>query len=1076
MASLDNSGLISAAATLDGGIGTIVAAGLANSGSIGLITNSGTLAGLGSVSVGTGFVAVFGLANGGSIGSFINSGLVAGYTATSDGGVIEIPEVGGLINGGIMGFVDNEAGGTINGLYSDIANFGSIATLNNDGYMINEFAGGIYNSGSIGELNNTGTIADYALNDSGYIGSLSNAAGGEMGFIGIHSSGEVGGVTNAGTIGGFENSGTIIAIANLATGFIGATSATGFYNDGSLGVLTNLGQISGGLYGVLADSTSSFGTLLNSGSITGGDYGLLNHGTLGLVQNQGLIASAASSALYNNGSIGTLLNSGTIASTDADGVWNWYGGTIGVLANEQEISGGKRGLYNGGQIPTLINNGVISGGTLGLGNIGTLALLQSGGTIAGGVTGIANFGTIATLLNSGAIVGGTAGLENGIGTIQVTDSVPQFATEIPPASISTLINEGAITGSRYAIDNIRQLGLLQNGGHISGGITGILNSGSITSIINSGTISGSVYGINNSGTIGEIDNTGVISGRTGLNLATGRATLVNSGTIIGTDGTAIMVGGNDDLIFTTGSYLEGIINGLTTTNALTLTGTGTIDSDIINLATGSALQVAPGAMWSAEGSWGLDLVTNSGTLAPGSNGGSIGAPLTITGNFTQSSGGELLIVVAPGKNAELEISGSAGLDGAIDYEFAPGIYQSGTYTVITSGTMSGSFASELYNSLALEKGVTITTVYLTDPGVDLVLNAPAVVQVPDAALFAAQNQALAQSTQADTSLLLQRALQDEEPGAPPQACGGTGAAAGQSGAMQQGGEVARLEAELANGFCAAGGWLQATGNLFNAGSGSNANSYNANSAGFLAGIDKPLNALGTRLGLAFGYDHMSLTERGAGAGSSAADIIRVALYGAQPVGRVTLTGVLDYGHASGSITRNSGMGNFRTGPDSSIFGGGLQASLPVTLGPISLVPAVGLRFASVSGGAFAEPASGDLALYAVSGKTPGYVSTQPYASLWLDRQYETQSGLNVNGALQLGYMYEAGDTGLQARTTTYTGTVLGSGHNHLAPNAGVVGASLSLGRANWALYADYNATAAANWTAQTAEFGLHVNF
>lgn len=1073
---LSNSGTISGATV-----------GVYNDGTIGALGNSGTIFGGSS----------FGLLNyeGSYIGSIDNSGIITGGSiALENWGTIGslINEAGGTIYGvtaglivdmsvsssittaGSIELIDNE--GLISGGSFGFGNAGFVNTLDNSGTIVGTSGFGAYNVNTIDTFSNTGSIIGngaFGLFNQGTIGTLDNAGGAlikgaEFGLINVYG---VGSVSNEGVIHG---------------------TYTGMYNVGDIGALTNSGQIIG-QNGIGVANYATLGSFANltGATISGGGIGLLNTGEIDApftnggsisAHNSGTTGTLSAYALDNQGTILTLANSGSITAAatvtsgtgtlDVVGLFN-SGSIAGVFntgniaASDSIVSGsavgGAAGVENqGGSIGYFHNSGLISvaaaAGTDGFAfdNNGTIGALDNaaGGTITGGSAALYNAGDIGSLSNEGVIADGD-GIANG-------------------GSIGNFSNTGSISGDD-GVYNEGTIGALQNSGIITGGTIGIVNSGSnasIGSIDNTGTIAGSRVGIANSGSIAQITNEGVISGVTGLDLSSGSATLINTGTIIGTGGTAILIGGNDDLIFGTGSDLVGVINGLTTTNAISLTGTGTLDSDIVNFATGSALDVVHGADWAAEGHWGLDLVTNDGIFRPGMQNGSIGAPLTITGNFAQGPDGTLMIEVTPNKSSGMEVTGSTELDGNITYEFAPGIYHTHTYEVITTGTLNGSFAAETYNVAGVPSGITVSTVYLVDPGVDLVLTAPAVVAVPDAALFSAQRQALAEDTQSDNDTLLNQALNGGNGGGAAGACANTGAAA-QSGAGN-GGEVGRLTAELANGFCAAGGWVVATGDLFNAGASNGAAGYNANTAGFLAGIDKQVGEAGTRLGFAVGYGSTSLNERGGGSASTG--VVRLAFYGAQPIGRVTLSGVIDYGHASGSLSRAADISTFKSHADAGIFGAGLQASTRIELGRLVLTPEAGLRIASVSGGRFGESTSADLAPYAVSGEAPGYVSTQPYLTLQMDHQYTTESNLAVGTQAKLGWQYEASDTGVYTNTVTDDGTVLASARNHLAPNAAVLGASVTIGRNNWALYASYSAHIAGNWNSQTGAFGVQVKF
>jgi uncharacterized protein with beta-barrel porin domain len=284
----------------------------------------------------------------------------------------------------------------------------------------------------------------------------------------------------------------------------------------------------------------------------------------------------------------------------------------------------------------------------------------------------------------------------------------------------------------------------------------------------------------------------------------------------------------------------------------------------------------------------------------------------------------------------------------------------------------------------------------------------------------------------------------------------------------------RLASTLASVFCGAGGWVEATGSLDSARSSGGAPSYNANTAGFLAGVDKVVNAMGTRLGVAAGYDQTHLSDKSSGGGSMGTT--RVALYAAQPVGAFTLAGVIAYGNASNSTSRNSGIGNLSENNSLSILSGGVQVSTNLTLRGIDLAPSAGVRVASVGGAHFAESATGLGQAFTLRGRTGEYNGVQPYVMLNGSKSFVTESGLTVRPDVSIGYEYAAGSQGVSTTVTATDGTVFKTPYNKLDRGDAIISGGISAGRNNWSLFIGYSARISGNWNNQTAEAGFREVF
>ncbi|WP_454254246.1 autotransporter domain-containing protein [Pseudomonas sp. Marseille-Q8238] len=132
---------------------------------------------------------------------------------------------------------------------------------------------------------------------------------------------------------------------------------------GTISTLSNSGLINGGLIGI--GNHGHITTLGNNlgGTISGGNRAILNFGSIGVLNNTGLIRSN-DTAIFNNGTLGAINNSGTIAGkiineTSDDLIINGASGTIaGVLTGSNgSISAQDIGLIRNRTSNVLFNTG-----------------------------------------------------------------------------------------------------------------------------------------------------------------------------------------------------------------------------------------------------------------------------------------------------------------------------------------------------------------------------------------------------------------------------------------------------------------------------------------------------------------------------------------------------------------------------------------------------------------------------------------------------------------------------------------------------------------------------------------------
>jgi hypothetical protein len=683
-------------------------AGVSNAGTISSLTNGGmAMGGTGGAGALQGGAGGAGIANSGTISSLTNSG-------TAQGGA-----------GGATFFLGVGGGGGVGTVNSD-----TISSFTNSGIV----QGGAGNAGGAG-LANYDTIT--SLTNSGAI------AGGAGDFLVNPGEGLVNQTT--GTIGVLDNqaTGTIDVIDNK--GAIGGASMAGLTNFGKIGTLTNSGKLMGraggeglvnettGIVGVLDNQpTGTIDVIDNKGTIGGGaasKTGLLNVGKIGTLTNSGMLNGGAGQNLANTGGAGgaAVVNSGMITTTLTNS--NLVQGGAGG-AGQTHGGLGSAGVANSNAISALANSGMVSGGAGGQG---------SGGAGVGGAggAGTLNSSTISTLTNSGTVQGGAAGYAAGGNAGVLGDTA---GTGIANSSkISTLTNNGTVKGGVGG-------GASGDGG--AGGI-GMFNSGAITNVNNTKTVQGGAGGaantangvggdggtaISNSGNISSLTNSGKISGGTGgggFGMGTGGAGIANSGTITSlTNSGTITVGAGPAALGTASQernaiYSEGSQGGVPASIG-SITNSGHIIGNVgiygqANLDvyggngttfgswSGGTITIGAGNLTFAMGNTALadnidvydgsDTVFNDDQLQ-------ISSPLTITGNFAQSSSGVLELDFAgsaAGQYGALTVTSLATLDGSVAIDLTDGftLTTGENFDILTyQGALSGEFDAVSLDGMA----------------------------------------------------------------------------------------------------------------------------------------------------------------------------------------------------------------------------------------------------------------------------------------------------------------------------------------------------------------------------------------
>jgi outer membrane autotransporter protein len=436
--------------------------------------------------------------------------------------------------------------------------------------------------------------------------------------------------------------------------------------------IINQGQINGGSgggydFGIFL-KTAGGNSVTNSGTITGG-VSLGVGSTINNLASGTIAGSAGATFVTNAGLIGAVALNGNGAS-----LANQNGGTI---------TGRVTGL---GVLPATVTNAGAIGGGVYLGTPGGGAVTnQSGGTITNGTTSIAGAVTLGAMYGSPPRAGG--GTVTNAGTITGTGGPTRLGAGVDGIALTTgnvfNLNGGTITsaaGNGIYIEGFGASSVTNQAGGtitgatngvsvgISGGSTTVTNAGAMTGTVNGiyfqnpgnnsvtnlagGTITGAVDGVKfqspatvtNAGTITGTSGAGVslggpflaaISAASVINLRGGTisgtvgvysynvspVTITNAGTITGTGGTAIEFNRSpsNTLILQTGSVLNGAaIAPCCTFNTLILQGTGTANNNFQNF---SVVEVNASGVWALNGvfssSIGESATINSGTLVVG---------------------------------------------------------------------------------------------------------------------------------------------------------------------------------------------------------------------------------------------------------------------------------------------------------------------------------------------------------------------------------------------------------------------------------------------------------------------------
>ncbi|WP_176540206.1 autotransporter domain-containing protein [Bradyrhizobium septentrionale] len=701
--------------------------GVGVTGSNATITNSGTITGGAGGAAGTGITnGLAGTSGAGISGSnltIINSGSISGAS-----GANAITFTGGSNFLGLQGAWSLTGNIALDGASSLSFTQTTSATLSNvitgTGTVIktgagtltltaaNTYSGGTTVSGGLINFNATSNFGSGNITLNG--GGLQWASGNTADISGRLNAIGSGGAT-------FDYNGNGVTLGTQLTGTGGVTIA----NSGSGGILTLAAAES--YTGATTINAGATLALSGSGDISSSSVVTVN-GTFD-ISAQALLFGAITT-LAGNGSValGTKVLVITGGSTEFSGAINGGGG-LEFAGGIQTLSGvnGYAGVtqIDGGATLALKGSGSIAN-SLYLGFASgllpaTLDISQTNGGAS--VTGLydptgrgaislgsktltitAHVGPFNGTIQDGGIGGGTGGnVTIANGAVATFGGVNTFTglTTINSGGELFLTGAGSIASSKAVINN----GYFDIAGRagdasiasLSGTSAGVVNLGAHTLTFTNanGTFAGIIQ---DGGAGGSVAITGGKEILTGVNTYTG-STTVNGGTLE-VDGS---IASSSKVTVNSGGTLSGtgVVGAATVTvGNVTVGGTLTVsDSNprVITVTGGTDLVNNLVASSSAPLSGGVDpaatAIMSGGTLAPGGAANPTGT-LTVNGNLAFQSGAIYLVQVTPTLAASTNVSGTATLGGAaVNAVFANGSYISKQYTILSAGSVSGTFGS-----------------------------------------------------------------------------------------------------------------------------------------------------------------------------------------------------------------------------------------------------------------------------------------------------------------------------------------------------------------------------------------------
>lgn len=1021
---------------------------------------------------------------------------------SGDPGVIVAPGISVVtsVNQAIRGSVSADPGvivdnqGTIGTLSNGEDSIGAIelanmGTVTNSGLINSADGNGVILRGAGSFVNNTGTIIGGNDGIDLVGGSITNGSALERGAL-IQGGGGMG---ILGTVAGpvtVTNYGTILSYGADALYLQGGGSVTNYgyiWSDHVVGVemvangtITNYGTIQADHTGAAVRFGAAGGTLkLGTGSsvignVIGGGNGAL------VLEGSGSLAATTSgfATLTMQGTEWSLL--GTVAATNTE----VQTGTLRLGGSSQltsaiQVDSGATVIGTGNAVVgslTVQNGGKVWPGTeTGNGNLTITGnyVQQAGGTLVinttpSGASKLAVVGT-ATLngvlsVNSLAgdyarstsyiVLSAAGGMTGTFSSVLESDS-----SLVPTLTYDTALNRVILTLANTAVWTTGDNNVTLNGNVSANqdGLTGndvlnIIGTSSVTANLanidtfNIGDLASTASQVSldaGTQTVGAThilpNGTLVLNGgqftTSSLDLAGGTltsnvnttlaapVTLTADSQVGATDGHTLTLSGDMSGVGNlrkTGAGMV-ILNGVNTYTGGTAVDAGTLevgDADHEGARIQGLVQVGASGTLRGHGTVAGNVI-NEGIVWPG---GSIGT-LTIDGDYMQSSNGTLMVDISPDSASQLKVTGTAVLGGKLSLLYGPGTYHATSYRLVDAAAVTGKFSSVTGNTPAgFAQTVTTTakTVDLglaedsTDPGTgeagggDSGTSPGGVTTLAptNASIFGAIGSSALRDGQRNADILLNRLARP---------C----AVSGEQGCAQPAYQA----------------WVRASSDSTHQHGNDDAPGNTDQRYGFLVGADH--NVGPWTLGLAAGYSHADVKE---GDATGKIDTLRLAAYGSRPLGAVNVAAMVGGAYDAISSRRAFGsLGTARSNSNGQEAQAGLQASLPLIVGPTVLTPRVGLRYQYFHGGAFNERG---LDSQALSVKDQDLHSLQPYVGVTADYGFNGPGAKPARLQGRVGYAYETLSTSRSVAVTAGDGT--GFSVPGATPTRGMLTAGLSL--------------------------------
>ncbi|WP_283816796.1 autotransporter domain-containing protein [Bradyrhizobium diazoefficiens] len=461
------------------------------------------------------------------------------------------------------------------------------------------------------------------------------------------------------------------SIANDIADYIGSggTNPGSGSNVANQGGRVALAKTGSGILTLSGSNTYSGGTTLNAGTLVIGNNNALGSGTLTMAEATTLsFTSTGNFTVANNITISgdptfappsgtTQTISGVISDGSSPGFLEMVGPGTLVLSGANTYSGGT----------------TVSGGTLQLSGAGTLGFATATLGVSGGVL---DLGTTSQATGALTMTGGT--IQNGM--------LASSAFDVQAGTISAVLaGSGALTKTGSGAVVLSGANTYSGGTMVSGGTVQLSGTGTLGAATGTTTVSGGILDLGNT-----------TQTQSAVNLAGG--TIQNGGlnaSIASTGGTLNGIGGSASLTTTAGTTT---LLGINSYSGATIVSGGTLDVEGSITGT-SAVTMNAGGVLTGTGVVDPLVVTiaSGGTLAPGN--GMAGTSLAIEGNLVLSSGATYLVRINPTTASYTTVTGNANLGGAtVNAAFASGSYVSKTYIILTAGSISQSFASDVVNT------------------------------------------------------------------------------------------------------------------------------------------------------------------------------------------------------------------------------------------------------------------------------------------------------------------------------------------------------------------------------------------